>query len=57
VLVMNGDADPLAPPANAAYIAERIGDNARLEIDRGTRHGWFIEHPDRFLGLMTDFLG
>jgi pimeloyl-ACP methyl ester carboxylesterase len=57
VLVMNGEADPAAPPANATYIAERIGDNARLEIDPGTRHGWFIEHPDRFLELMTDFLG
>lgn len=56
VLVMNGAADPIAPPANATYIAERIGDNARLEIDPGTRHGWFIEHPDRFLELMTDFL-
>ena len=57
VLVMNGEADPAAPSANATYIAERIGDNARLEIDPGTRHGWFIEHPDRFLELMTDFLG
>ncbi len=56
VLVMNGEADPVTPPANARYIAERIGDNARLEIDPGTRHGWFIEHPDRFLELMTDFL-
>jgi pimeloyl-ACP methyl ester carboxylesterase len=56
VLVMNGEADPAAPSANATYIAERIGDNARLEIDHGTRHGWFIEHPDRFLELMTDFL-
>ncbi len=56
VLVMNGEADPAAPSANARYIAERIGDNARLEIDPGTRHGWFIEHPDRFLELMTDFL-
>ena len=57
VLVMNGEADPVTPSANARYIAERIGDNARLEIDPGTRHGWFIEHPDRFLELMTDFLG
>jgi len=57
VLVMNGESDPVTPPANATYIAERIGDNARLEIDPGTRHGWFIEHPDRFLELMTDFLG
>jgi pimeloyl-ACP methyl ester carboxylesterase len=56
-LVMNGEADPVTPSANATYIAERIGDNARLEIDPGTRHGWFIEHPDRFLELMTDFLG
>jgi len=56
VLVMNGEADAVAPPANARYIAARIGDNARLEIDPGTRHGWFIEHPDRFLELMSDFV-
>jgi pimeloyl-ACP methyl ester carboxylesterase len=56
VMVMNGEADPVTPLANARYIAERIGDNAWLEIDPGTRHGWFIEHPDRFLELMTDFL-
>lgn len=57
VLVMNGEADPVTPSENANYIAERIGDNARLYVDPGTLHGWFIEHSDRFLDLMTDFLG
>lgn len=57
VLVMNGDADYAVPSANASYIAERIGSNAKLELDPGGRHGWFIEHPDHFITAITTFLG
>jgi pimeloyl-ACP methyl ester carboxylesterase len=56
VLVMNGGTDPAVPPSNAQYIAQRIGDNATLEIDPEGLHGWFFEHQDRFLALMTQFL-
>ncbi len=56
VLVMNGSDDDAVAPANASYIAKRIGRNARLELDPGGRHGWFIEHPDHFLELMNHFL-
>ncbi len=57
VLVMNGGLDPAVSPSNAQYIARRIGDNATLEIDPEGLHGWFIEHQDRFLELITPFLG
>src|SRR5262249_42841878 len=56
VLVMNGDADYAVPAANARYIAKRIGANARLTLDPGGRHAWFIEHPDHFYALMDRFL-
>ena len=57
VLVMNGAADYAVPPANSTYIASRIGKNARLELDPGGRHGWFIEHPAHFDALMDQFSG
>ena len=53
---MNGADDYAVPPSNAKYIAKRIGRHARLELDAGGRHGWFIEHPDHFLALMNHFL-
>jgi pimeloyl-ACP methyl ester carboxylesterase len=56
-LVMNGTADYAVPPANATYIAAHIGKRARLELDTGGRHGWFIEHPVHFETLMASFLG
>jgi pimeloyl-ACP methyl ester carboxylesterase len=57
ILVMNGAADYAVPPANARYIAARIGKHARLELDPGGRHAWFIEHPAHFEALMASFLG
>jgi pimeloyl-ACP methyl ester carboxylesterase len=54
-LVMNGSEDYAVPPANATYIADRIGDGARLEIDDGGRHAWFVTHPDHFHDLVADF--
>lgn len=56
VLVMNGADDFAVPAANAEYIAQRIGSEAKLELDPGGRHGWFIEHPDHFDQLMASFL-
>jgi pimeloyl-ACP methyl ester carboxylesterase len=55
-LVMNGAGDYAVPPANAEYIARRIGGNARLELDPGGRHAWFIEHPDHFERALSTFL-
>ena len=57
VLVMNGTDDYAVPQANARYIAMRIGHHVRLDLDPGGRHAWFVEHPDRFLLLMNNFLG
>jgi pimeloyl-ACP methyl ester carboxylesterase len=57
VLVMNGAGDYAVPSENARYIAMRIGKRARLALDAGGRHGWFIEHPRHFEALMTQFLG
>lgn len=56
VLVMNGAADYAVPPANARYIAKRLGSNAKLALDPGGRHAWFFEHAAHFQALMTAFL-
>ena len=52
-LVMNGSEDYAVPPANATYIADRIG--AQLDIDDGGRHAWFVTHPDHFHEVLADF--
>jgi pimeloyl-ACP methyl ester carboxylesterase len=57
VLVMNGSDDYAVPPANANYIAGRIGPKATLELDAVGRHAWFIEHPDHFEKALSSFLG
>ena len=57
VLVMNGSDDYAVPPANATYIAQRIGANATLQLDPGGRHAWFIEHPAAFATALTSFVG
>lgn len=56
VLVMNGSADYAVPPANATYIASRIGHGTKVELDDGGRHAWFLEHPDHFLQALATFL-
>ena len=57
VLVMNGSDDYAVPPANATYIAGRIGPKATLDLDAGGRHAWFIEHPDHFEKALSLFPG
>ena len=56
VLVMNGSDDYAVPVTNATYIARRVGTKARLELDPGGRHAWFLEHPDHFAALLASFL-
>jgi len=56
VLVMNGSEDYAVPPANATYIADRIGSGAEVELDEGGRHAWFVTHPDHFHDLVAGFL-
>jgi len=54
VLVTDGADDHLVPPANATLIAARIP-GARLVLVPGTRHGWMIQQPDRFVDLLVAF--
>jgi len=57
VLVTNGADDHAVPPANARYIARRLGPRARLELDPGGRHAWFLEHPEHFGSSVLAFFG
>ena len=54
VLVTDGADDRLVPPANATLIAGRIP-GAQLVLVPGTRHGWMIQQPDRFVDLLIAF--
>lgn len=56
VLVMNGNEDYAVPPANARFIAAKLGTRAKLDIDPGGRHAWFLEHPSHFRARLTSFL-
>jgi hypothetical protein len=42
---------PRSPPT-----ASSTEHDAELELDRGGRHGWFIEHPDHFEQALSAFL-
>ena len=55
-LVVHGTADVVVDPANAQLLAERIP-NARLELFHGCGHLLFWEQPDRFVGVVGEFLG
>jgi pimeloyl-ACP methyl ester carboxylesterase len=57
VLVANGAEDYAVPPSNARYIAAKLRRRARLELDPGGRHAWFLEHPDHFRASVLAFLG
>src|SRR5215213_1195957 len=54
-LVIVGDQDLLAPPANSAMMAERIP-NSRLVILEGTGHGAMWQIPDEFTASIQNFL-
>lgn len=53
-MVMTGREDRLVPPANARMIAERIPGAVLKELPGG--HVFFIEHPELFNPLVTDFI-
>ena len=55
-LVVHGTADVVVDPANAHLLVERIPD-ARLELFHGCGHLLFWEQPDRFVGVVGEFLG
>ena len=54
-LLIVGDQDLLAPPANSAMMAERIP-NSRLVILEGTGHGAMWQIPDEFTASIQNFL-
>jgi 3-oxoadipate enol-lactonase len=55
-LVLHGTADGVVDPRNSELLAERIPD-ARLEWFEGGGHLFFWEQPDRFVEVVTEFLG
>ncbi len=54
-LVLHGTADVVVDPANAELLAERIP-GARVELFPGCGHLLFWEQPDRFVGIVGEFL-
>jgi 3-oxoadipate enol-lactonase len=55
-LVLHGTADGVVDPRNSQLLAALIPD-ARLELFPGKGHLFFWEEPERFVSLVTDFLG
>jgi pimeloyl-ACP methyl ester carboxylesterase len=55
-LVLHGTADGVVDPRNSELLAERIPD-ARLDWFEGCGHLFFWEQPDRFVEVVTEFLG
>ncbi len=54
-LIVHGDADRLMPLACGQWYAD-VMPNARLEVIEQGGHWLQIEHHDRFVGLVRDFL-
>lgn len=54
-LVLSGDADAIVPVQNSHNLAANIP-GAKLKIIAGGSHLFFIEHPDEFNSIVTDFL-
>lgn len=55
-LVLHGDDDVLAPPANAPLLAGRIPD-ARVRLFAGARHAYFDECRPESSAVVKEFLG
>lgn len=55
-LIVHGTADVVVDPRNAALLEERIPDARVVEFE-GAGHLLFWEQPDRFVSVVTDFLG
>jgi pimeloyl-ACP methyl ester carboxylesterase len=54
-LVLHGTADAVVDPANAGHLASRIPD-ARVELFEDRGHLFFWEEPERFVGIVGEFL-
>lgn len=54
-LILHGDADLMAPVANAAVLGAGIPHN-RVEVVAGGRHGFFDEFAERVTSTVTAFL-
>jgi len=55
-LALHGTADGVVDPRNSELLAQRIP-NARLEWFEGGGHLFFWEQPERFVEVVTEFLG
>lgn len=55
-LVMTGELDPAAPPADAADLAAAIGANARLRVIDKAGHGVYRDQPAAFVEAVAAFL-
>ena len=53
-LVVSGDADVIVPVENSRNLATKL--NASLKIVAGGSHTFFIEQPDEFNNIVTDFI-
>jgi pimeloyl-ACP methyl ester carboxylesterase len=54
-LLIVGDQDLLAPPANSIMMAQRIP-NSWLVIIQGTGHGMMLQVPNEFSAIVQTFL-
>ena len=55
-LILHGTEDAVVDSRNAALLERRIPD-ARVELFPGAGHLFFWEQPDRFVEIVTEFLG
>ena len=55
-LVITGDRDELAPPANSRVVADRIP-GAQLAVIPGVAHNFFWEAQDETVRLLREFIG
>ncbi len=53
-LLVHGDCDPLMPLAAARWLAEHLP-NSRLEVFAGAAHAPFLNDPERFAALVSNF--
>jgi pimeloyl-ACP methyl ester carboxylesterase len=55
-LVVTGELDPAAPPADAADLVAAIGRNAQLCVIAGAGHGVYRDQPAVFNEVVRTFL-
>jgi pimeloyl-ACP methyl ester carboxylesterase len=55
MLIVWGEKDPLIPPSHAYHAHEAVA-GSRLEIFAGAGHFPYIEDPERFAAVVTDFV-